>query len=123
MGIIYLVQPQGDSIRSIDKLKPKDRKKPANCNNLNIKFGKHLSDYSDLKNRYEKRVGNVHIKVIVEIPDNQILEFESLLKKVFSKYIKNFQEESNTSTKEWMSGITLEQANKIILSEFDKFKI
>ena len=123
MGIIYLVQPQGDSIRSIDKLKPKDRKKPANCNNLNIKFGKHLSDYSDLKNRYEKRVGNVHIRVIVEIPDNQILEFESLLKKVFSKYIKNFQEESNTSTKEWMSGITLEQANKIILSEFDKFKI
>ena len=28
-----------------------------------------------------------------------------------------------SNTKEWMSGITLEQANKIILSEFDKFKI
>lgn len=121
--MIYLVQPQGDSIRSIDKLKPKDRKKPANCNNLNVKFGKHLSDYSDLKNRYEKRVGNVDVKVIIELPDSRILEFESLLKKVFSKYIKNFQEESKTSTKEWMSGITLEQANKIILGEFKKFKI
>jgi len=122
MGVIYLVHPQGSKIRSIDRLKPKDRKKPANCNNSNIKFGKHLSDYSDLKNRYEKRVGNVYIKVVVELPDNQISNFESLLKKVFSKYIKNFQEESKTLTKEWMSGITLEEAGKIILSEFDKFK-
>jgi len=122
MGVIYLVHPRGSKIRSIDRLKPKDRKKPANCNNSNIKFGKHLSDYSDLKNRYEKRVGNVYIKVVVELPDNQISNFESLLKKVFSKYIKNFQEESKTLTKEWMSGITLEEAGKIILSEFDKFK-
>jgi len=122
MGVIYLVHPQGSKIRSIDRLKPKDRKKPANCNNSNIKFGKHLSDYSDLKNRYEKRVGNVYIKVVVELPDNQISNFESLLKKVFSKYIKNFQEESKTLTKEWMSGITLEEADKIILSEFDKFR-
>ena len=39
MGIIYLAQPIGNRVRSIDRLKPKDRKKPANCNNLNVKFG------------------------------------------------------------------------------------
>ena len=122
MGIIYLVQPRGSRIRSIDRLKPKERKKPANCNNTNVKFGKHLSNLSDLKDRYERLVGDVDVSVIVEIPDNQILEFESLLKKVFVKYIENFQEESQTSTREWMSGITIEDAKRTILSEFEKYK-
>ena len=122
MGIIYLVQPRGSKIRSIDRLKPKERKKPANCNNTNVKFGKHLSSLSDLKDRYERLVGDVDVSVIVEIPDNQILEFESLLKKVFAKYIKNFQEETQTSTREWMSGITIEDAKRTILSEFEKYK-
>lgn len=122
MGIIYLVQPRGSRIRSIDRLKPKERKKPANCNNTNVKFGKHLSSLSDLKDRYERLVGDVDVSVVVEIPDNQILEFESLLKKVFAKYIENFQEESQTSTREWMSGITIEDAKRTILSEFEKYK-
>lgn len=122
MGIIYLAQPRGSRIRSIDRLKPKERKKPANCNNTNVKFGKHLSSLSDLKDRYERLVGDVDVSVIVEIPDNQILEFESLLKKVFAKYIENFQEESQTSTREWMSGITIEDAKRTILSEFEKYK-
>jgi hypothetical protein len=122
MGIIYLAQPRGSRIRSIDRLKPKERKKPANCNNTNVKFGKHLSSLSDLKDRYERLVGDVDVSVIVEMPDNQILEFESLLKKVFVKYIKNFQEESQTSTREWMSGITIEDAKRTILNEFEKYK-
>ena len=122
MGIIYLVQPRGSRIRSIDRLKPKERKKPANCNNTNVKFGKHLSNLSDLKDRYERLVGDVDVSVIVEIPDNQILEFESLLKKVFAEYIENFQQESQTSTREWMSGITIEDAKRTILSEFEKYK-
>ena len=88
MGIIYLVQPIGNRVRSIDKLKPKDRKKPAKCNNSNVKFGKHLSNYSDLKDRYESRVGDVDVRVVVNIPDNQIQEFENILKKVFVKHIK-----------------------------------
>ena len=54
MGIIYLAQPIGNRVRSIDRLKPKDRKKPANCNNSNVKFGKHLSNYSDLKDRIKE---------------------------------------------------------------------
>ena len=120
MGIIYLAQPRGSRIRSIDRLKPKERKKPANCNNTNVKFGKHLSNFSDLKDRYERLVGDVDVSVIVEMPDNQILEFESLLKKVFAKYIENFQEESQTSTREWMSGITIEDAKRTILNEFAK---
>ena len=122
MGMIYLVQPRGSRIRSIDKLKPKDRKKPANCNNSNVKWGKHLSNFSDLKDRYERRVGDVEIQVIVTIPDNQIQEFESVLKRVFVKYIKKFQEESKTATREWMSGISIDEAKQTILSEFEKHK-
>ena len=65
--MIYLAQPRGNRVRSIDRLKPKDRKKPANCNNSNVKFGKHLSNFSDLQDRYEKRVGDIDVKVIVNI--------------------------------------------------------
>ena len=66
MGIIYLAQPIGNRVRSIDRLKPKDRKKPANCNNSNVKFGKHLSNYSDLKDRYERLVGDVDVTIAIE---------------------------------------------------------
>ena len=122
MGMIYLAQPRGNRIRSIDKLKPKDRKKPANCNNSNVKFGKHLSNYSDLKDRYERLVGDVDVKVIVNIPDNQIQKFEKRLKEVFVEYIKQFQEESKTATREWMSGISIDEAKQTILSEFENHK-
>ena len=122
MGIIYLAQPIGNRVRSIDRLKPKDRKKPANCNNSNVKFGKHLSNYSDLKDRYERLVGDVDVRVVVNIPDNQIQEFEKILKKVFVKHIKQFQEESKTATREWMSGITFDEAKQTILSEFESYK-
>jgi acylphosphatase len=122
MGIIYLAQPIGNRVRSIDRLKPKDRKKPANCNNSNVKFGKHLSNYSDLKDRYERLVGDVDVRVVVNIPDNQIQEFENILKKVFVQHIKQFQEESKTATREWMSGITFDEAKQTILSEFESYK-
>ena len=122
MGIIYLAQPIGNRVRSIDRLKPKDRKKPANCNNSNVKFGKHLSNYSDLKDRYERLVGDVDVRVVVNIPDNQIQEFENILKKVFVKHIKQFQAESKTVTREWMSGITFEESKQTILSEFESYK-
>ncbi|MDB2601434.1 hypothetical protein N9Y30_01695 [Candidatus Pelagibacter bacterium] len=122
MGMIYLAQPRGNRIRSIDKLKPKDRKKPANCNDSNVKFGKHLSNFSDLKDRYERLVGDIDVKVIVNIPDNQIQEFEKRLKEVFVEYIKQFQEESQTATREWMSGISIDEAKQTILSEFENHK-
>ena len=122
MGIIYLAQPIGNRVRSIDRLKPKDRKKPANCNNSNVKFGKHLSNYSDLKDRYERLVGDVDVRVVVNIPDSQVQEFENILKKVFVKHIKQFQEESKTVTREWMSGITFDEAKQTILSEFESYK-
>ena len=120
--MIYLAQPRGNRIRSIDKLKPKDRKKPANCNDSNVKFGKHLSNFSDLKDRYERLVGDVDVKVIVNIPDNQIQKFEKRLKEVFVDYIKQFQEESQTATREWMSGISIDEAKQTILSEFESYK-
>ncbi len=122
MGMIYLAQPRGNRIRSIDKLKPKDRKKPANCNDSNVKFGKHLSNFSDLKDRYERLVGDVDVKVIVNIPDNQIQKFEKRLKEVFVQHIKQFKEESKTVTREWMSGISIDEAKQTILSELEKHK-
>ena len=122
MGIIYLAQPIGNRVRSIDRLKPKDRKKPANCNNSNVKFGKHLSNYSDLKDRYERLVGDVDVRVIVNIPDNQIQKFEKRLKEIFVEHIKQFQVESKTVTREWMSGITFDKAKQTILSEFESYK-
>ena len=122
MGIIYLAQPIGNRVRSIDRLKPKDRKKPANCNNSNVKFGKHLSNYLDLIDRYERLVGDVDVRVIVNIPDNQIQKFEKRLKEIFVENIKQFQEESKTVTREWMSGITFDKAKQTILSEFESYK-
>ena len=122
MGIIYLAQPIGNRVRSIDRLKPKDRKKPANCNNSNVKFGKHLSNYLDLKDRYERLVGDVDVRVIVNIPDNQIQKFEKRLKEIFVEHIKQFQEESKTVTREWMSGISIDEAKQKILSEFENHK-
>ena len=47
--------------------------------------------------------------------------FEKRLKEVFVEYIKQFQEESKTVTREWMSGITFDKAKNIILEENKKF--
>ena len=76
MGIIYLVKPNDSYLRSIDKLKPKDRKKAPECNNQNVKFGKHMGNMSSLHSRYESLVGNVNIKEIVSVDDDKIKNFE-----------------------------------------------
>ena len=47
--------------------------------------------------------------------------FEKRLKEVFVEYIKQFQEESKTATREWMSGITFDEAKNTILEEHKKF--
>ena len=78
MGIIYLVHPNNCYLRSIDKHKPKDRKKAPDCNNENIKFGKHLGSLEALHSRYESLVGDVNIKKIIDINDNEIRSFERL---------------------------------------------
>tara|TARA_B100001057_G_C22031554_1_gene637418 strand:- start:49 stop:456 length:408 start_codon:yes stop_codon:yes gene_type:complete len=121
MGIIYLVHPKGIYLRSIDKHKPKDRKKAPECNNENIKFGKHLGTLGSLQSRYESLVGDVYIKKIVYLDDSNIRIFENQLKKRFYKFIKNYQNNTNTRTQEWMSGIKFEQAEEIIRDEFEKF--
>ena len=84
MGIIYLVKPNDSYLRSIDKLKPKDRKKAPECNNQNVKFGKHMGNMSSLHSRYESLVGNVNIKEIVRVDDDKIKNFEDRLKLCFS---------------------------------------
>ena len=121
MGIIYLVKPNNSYLRSIDKLKPKDRKKAPECNNQNVKFGKHMGNMSSLHSRYESLVGNVNIKEIVRVDDDKIKNFEDRLKLCFSEFIRNYQEQTKTRTQEWMLGIDVITAEKIILEEYKKF--
>ena len=122
MGIIYLVHPKGSYLRSIDKHKPLDRKKAPKCNNEDIKFGKHLGTFEALQSRYERLVGDVKIKKIVFVNDLNIETFENLLKKRFVDYIKNYRNKTNTTTREWMSGITFNEAEEIIREEYVKFE-
>ena len=77
MGIIYLVKPNDSYLRSIDKLKPKDRKKAPECNNQNVKFGKHMGNMTSLRSRYESLVGNVNmIRYLKVIYPRFLLKFE-----------------------------------------------
>ena len=50
----------------------------------------------------------------------RIRKNRQILKKVFVQHIKQFQEESKTATREWMSGITFDEAKNIILEEHKK---
>ena len=61
-------------------------------------------------------------ELIIEDTYEKLLIFEDRLKKVFSKYINNFKKRPHASyTQEWMSGITFEDAKKMILEEYENF--
>jgi hypothetical protein len=127
MPFIYLVNPIGTELRPIDKDKRFEtgkRPKPPKVNNLNVKIGKWESDIKSLIKRYEYRVGNVNVKIVLEVDKNKIKEFEKHLKhNCFKEFIKNYQELTGRVTKEWMYGININRAEKIILMELKKFKL
>ncbi len=124
MPFIYLVNPIGTELRPIDKDKRFEtgkRPKPPKVNNLNVKIGKWENDIKSLIKRYEYRVGNVNVKIVLEVDKNQIIKFEKHLKQnCLKKFIKNYQESTGRTTKEWMYGISIDQAEKIILMELKK---
>jgi hypothetical protein len=75
MPFIYLVNPIGTELRPIDKDKRFEtgkRPKPPKVNNLNVKIGKWESDIKSLIKRYEYRVGNVNVKIVLEVDKNKI---------------------------------------------------
>ena len=127
MSFIYLVNPIGTELRPIDKDKRFEtgkRPKPPKVNNLNVKIGKWENDIKSLIKRYEYRVGNVNVKIVLEVDKNKIIQFEKHLKQnCFKEFIKNYQELTGRTTKEWMYGIKIDQAEKIILMELKKFKL
>ena len=57
---------------------------------------------------------------VVAYPDAQTQKFET--PEARDEAIKQFQEESQTATREWMSGISIDEAKQTILSEFEKHK-
>ena len=125
MGIIYLVNPIGEYLRPIDKdnrFLTGERLPPPKVNNDNVKFGKWENDEDSLRKRYEYRVGNVEVRIVIKIDSNILESFENHLKyNCFSKYVRNFQNKTNRKTKEWMLGIDINHAEGITLDEYSKY--
>ena len=126
MGIIYLVKPIGEYLRPIDKENrfiTGERLPPPKVNCKNLKFGKWENDEKSLKKRFESRVGNVETRIVIQIDNKYLEEFETRLKNnCFSEYIKNYKNKTKRLTREWMLGIDINEAEKIILNEYEKFK-
>ena len=127
MPFIYLVNPIGTELRPIDKDKRFEtgkRPKPPKVNNLNVKIGKWENDIKSLIKRYEYRVGNVNVKIVLEVDKNKIIHFEKHLKQnCFKEFIKNYQGLTGRTTKEWMYGINFYAAEQIIIKEAKKIKL
>ncbi len=126
MSHIYLLYPLTSKMRPINKKKNKKTGKPniyPEANNEDLEFGIHKSGgIKTLESRYKYYIGDYNAKLIIEDTYEKLLIFEDRLRKVFSKYINNFKKRPHASyTQEWMSGITFEEAEKIIKDEFEKF--
>jgi hypothetical protein len=126
MSHIYLLYPLTSKMRPINKKKNKKTGKPniyPEANNEDLKFGIHKSGgIKTLESRYKYYIGDYNAKLIIEDTYEKLLIFEDRLKKVFSKYINNFKKKPHASyTQEWMSGITFEDAKKMILEEYENF--
>ena len=121
MGIIYLVNPIGEYLRPIDKdnrFLTGERLPPPKVNNDNVKFGKWENDKESLHKRYSDVFQNNFIlKVILKINGiSKLREFEKQVSKnCFKKYSRV------PLTREWMIGIDLVTAEKLILEEYNKF--
>tara|TARA_B110000971_G_scaffold198168_1_gene214566 strand:+ start:663 stop:1028 length:366 start_codon:yes stop_codon:yes gene_type:complete len=119
MSYIYLVRPIDKDKRFLTG----ERLMPPKVNEKNLKCGKWESDFDSLKKRYNYRVGNVETRIVLNIDRAKIREFEKLLKTTcFKKYIKKFQNATGRKTQEWMLGIEIDEAEKMIKDEFNNYK-
>jgi len=122
MSQIYLLSPTILEKRAINN-RHKHIKYPK-ANNSNVKFGINKPEKTDdLIKRYSTHFKNdFKYKLVVSDKLEKLIIFESHLKEVFHEYIEKFRTETNYfRTKEWMSGIKFENAEKIILDEYKKF--
>ena len=123
MGI-YINQPQTENLKIIynkrDASKVKDPTKILKVNKTNVKFGK--SKNLDARHREYKEIfgENTNFKIVLQIENyTNLVEFENHLKKIFEPYC--LRSLSNNVQMEWMTGISFDEAEKIIFQEYKKF--
>ena len=128
MGYIYVVTPVGNELRPIDLDKrcfDGRRPYPPEVNHNNVKLGKTERPIHHRHREYKKILHNLIFKPIIYINNlNELKEFEDHLKRnCFSKYIKDFQNKTKRTTREWMEGIDIDEVVKTTLKEYNKNKI
>lgn len=123
MSQIYILTPTISEKRPINN-RHKHITYPE-ANNSNVKFGINKPEtVKALETRYRTHFKkDFKYKLIIEGSEKELLKFEDHLKKyILLEYINNFRKETNNFyTQEWMSGITFEDAEKIILEEYQNF--
>lgn len=122
MGI-YLNQPQNEVPKIIYNQKDaakRDKNKILKVNKYNIKFGKS-KNFNTRHREYQEIFGeNTNFKKVVFIDDyEKLILFEVHLKHIFEKYC--LRSLANGVQMEWMEKITLHDAEKIIIEEYEKF--
>jgi len=117
MGI-YLVQPQGRSLRPLD-LDPRRIQKVAKVNNQFLKFGKSERPLSVRYQEYQKIFGpNVKFRCIIPFTDvSKMIEFRDHLSQRLDAY--KISNPGSTRKLEWFTGISFSQAEKIIRDEYE----
>ena len=122
MSQIYILTPTISEKRPINN-RHKHITYPE-ANNSNVKFGINKPETVEaLLTRYRRHFKkDFKYKLIIEGNTKELLKFEDHLKDILLEYINNFRKETNNfNTKEWMSGITFEDAKKMILEEYENF--
>ena len=121
---IYLVQPESSELKIIynskDAKRSGDQSTILKVNKDNIKFGQS-DDFEQRNEEFIEIFGNVKFLEVIEIDDkNNLGEFKKHIKNIFSQYCLKSLKDGRKM--DWLSGITLDEANKIILREYKNFK-
>ena len=121
---IYLVQPESSELKIIynskDAKRSGDQSTILKVNKDNIKFGQS-DDFEQRNEEFVEIFGNVKFLEVIEIDDkNNLGEFKKHIKNIFSQYCLKSLKDGRKM--DWLSGITLDEANKIILREYKNFK-
>lgn len=117
MGI-YLVQPQGRSLRPLD-LDPRRIKKVAKINNQYLKFGKSERPLSVRYQEYQKIFGSdVKFRCIIPFGDTKkMIAFRDHISLILDGY--KISNSGSIRKLEWMTGLSFSQAEQIIRDEYE----
>ena len=117
---IYIAQPIGSRMRVIDK---KRAHIMPSVNNAYIKVGKAINLRQRFANYYHDNDGDVEFTPIIicdEYSDQQLKDFESLLKRKFESF--SFRNPKTNRKLEWLEGISFEDVREMILSTHKEFE-